>query len=54
MISPIIAGLIVEQTRSFFLAFAAAAVILVLGAGCYLFLVPEVEPIVWKNRRRSE
>src|SRR5438093_2015840 len=47
VISPIIAGLIVEQTRSFFLAFAAAAVILVLGAGCYLFLVPRVDPIVW-------
>src|SRR6266496_3067174 len=54
VISPIVAGLIVEQTRSFFLAFAAAAVILVLGAGCYLFLVPRVEPIVWKTRRKSE
>ena len=48
VISPIIAGLIVEQTRSFFLAFAVAAVILVLGAGCYIFLVPRVEPIVWR------
>ena len=54
VISPIIAGLIVEQTRSFFLAFAAAAVILVLGAGCYLFLVPRIEPIEWKARRNSE
>jgi MFS family permease len=54
VISPIIAGLIVEQTRSFFLAFAVAAVILVLGAGCYLFLVPRIEPIVWKTGRKSE
>jgi MFS family permease len=54
VISPIIAGLIVEQTRSFFLAFAAAAVILVLGAGCYLFLVPQVEPIVWRPRGNDE
>src|SRR6266567_8182367 len=54
VISPIIAGLIVEQTRSFFLAFAAAAVILVLGAGCYLFLVPRIQPIEWKTRRKSE
>src|SRR5881394_1686023 len=54
VISPIVAGLIVEQTRSFFLAFAAAAVILVLGAGCYLFLVPRVEPIVWKPRRNDQ
>jgi MFS family permease len=48
VVSPIVAGQIVEQTRSFFLAFAMAAVILVLGAGCYLFLVPRVEPIVWR------
>jgi MFS family permease len=48
VISPIVAGLIVEQTQSFFLAFAVAAVILVLGAGCYLFLVPKVEPISWR------
>ena len=50
VISPVVAGLIVEQTGSFFLAFAVAAVILVLGAGCYLFLVPRVEPIVWRPR----
>ena len=48
VISPIVAGLIVEQTQSFFLAFAVAAVILVLGAACYLFLVPRVEPILWR------
>ena len=54
VISPVVAGLIVEQTRSFFLAFAAAAVILVLGAGCYVFLVPRIEPIEWKARRNSE
>jgi len=50
VISPIVAGLIVEKTGSFFLAFAAAAVILVLGAACYVFLVPRVEPIVWRPR----
>jgi MFS family permease len=54
VISPIIAGFVVEQTGSFFLAFAAAAVILVLGAGCYLFLVPRVEPIVWRPRGNDE
>jgi len=50
VISPTVAGWIVERTGSFFLAFAAAAVILVLGAGCYLLLVPRVEPIVWQPR----
>lgn len=47
VISPIIAGLIVQQTGSFFLAFAAAAGIVVLGAMSYLLLVPKVEPLVW-------
>jgi MFS family permease len=50
VISPVVAGLIVEQTQSFFLAFAVAAGILVLGAGCYLFLVPKIEPILWRPR----
>ena len=49
VISPIVAGFTVQQTRSFFLAFAVAAVILVLGAACYLVLVPRVEPIVWSK-----
>jgi MFS family permease len=48
VISPVIAGVIVEQTRSFFLAFAVAAVILVLGAACFLLLVPRIEPIAWR------
>ncbi len=47
VISPVLAGVIVEQTRSFFLAFAVAAVILILGAACYWLLVPRVEPIQW-------
>src|SRR5437867_4980391 len=50
VISPVIAGWIVEQTRSFFLAFAVAAFVLVLGAACYLLLVPKIEPIVWAPR----
>jgi nitrate/nitrite transporter NarK len=53
VISPIIAGLMVEQTGSFFLAFAAAAGILVLGAISYLLLVPKVEPLVWSSTGRA-
>ena len=53
VISPIIAGLIVEQTGSFFLAFAAAAGILVLGAMSYLLLVPKVEPLIWSSTERT-
>jgi len=49
VISPIIAGLIVERTGSFFLAFAVAAGMLILGAMCYLLLVPKVEPLTWSS-----
>ena len=53
VISPIIAGVIVEQTGSFFLAFAAAAGMLVLGAMSYLLLVPKVVPLVWSSTERA-
>ena len=45
--SPIVAGLIVDRTGSFFLAFAVASALLVLGAVCLLALVPRIEPLVW-------
>jgi MFS family permease len=47
VLSPIVAGLIVQKTGSFFLAFAGAAAILVLGALSYLLLVPKVETLIW-------
>ncbi|PYL01497.1 MAG: MFS transporter [Verrucomicrobia bacterium] len=49
VISPMTAGWIAQQTRSFVLAFVVAAVILVLGATCYLLLVPRVEPVAWRK-----
>ncbi len=51
VISPVIAGWIAQETRSFFLAFALAALVLVLGAACYLVLVPRIEPIAWRQTR---
>lgn len=53
VISPIIAGVIVEKTGFFILAFAAAAGMLVLGAMCYLLLVPKVEPLVWSSTEQT-
>jgi nitrate/nitrite transporter NarK len=47
VISPMIAGAIVQQTGSFFLAFAVASGLLALGGLSYLTLVPKVEPLVW-------
>ena len=53
VIAPILAGFIVEQTGSFFPAFAVAAGILVLGAVSYLTLVPRIEPLDWAPLRES-
>ena len=54
VISPVIAGLLVERTGSFFLAFAVSAAVLALGAGCYLVLVPRIELIAWRPGRNDE
>ena len=43
-----LAGVIVEETGEFFLAFAAAAGVLVVGAVCYLATVRKVEEVDWK------
>jgi MFS family permease len=47
--APTITGLIVSKTGSFFLAFVAVSVVLVIGAGSYFFLVDEVVPVAWKT-----
>jgi len=54
VISPVIAGLLVERTGSFILAFAVSATVLALGAACYLVLVPKIELIAWKPRGNDE
>jgi nitrate/nitrite transporter NarK len=46
VVAPIVTGMIVERTGSFFLAFVAAAAVLVVGAGVYLGLVRRVAQIV--------
>jgi nitrate/nitrite transporter NarK len=45
VVSPIVAGEIVQRTGSFFLAFAVAAGVLVGGAMAYLMLVGRVEEV---------
>lgn len=49
VISPLLTGVVVAQTGSYYLAFATASVMLVLGAGSYLFLVGEVKPLRWEQ-----
>ncbi|MEK7685244.1 MAG: MFS transporter [Verrucomicrobiota bacterium] len=54
VISPVVTGLIVGGTGSFFLAFAVASVMLVLGAAAYLTLVGEIAPLIWAQGRAEE
>lgn len=49
VISPLLTGVVVARTGSYYLAFATASVMLVLGAGSYLFLVGEVKPLRWEQ-----
>jgi MFS family permease len=48
ILAPFATGFIVQKTHSFFLAFAAACAVLILGACSYLFLVRRVEPVDWR------
>jgi MFS family permease len=52
--SPLLTGWIVKETGSFSLAFMAASLMLVVGVFCYLLLVPQVAPLVWRAHTRPE
>lgn len=47
VVSPWLAGFIVQRTGSFFLAFAAAAAIAFTGACMFIFVIRKVEPVDW-------
>ena len=46
MISPVLTGVVVGWTGSYYLAFAMASLMLVFGAASYLILVGEISPFV--------
>jgi MFS family permease len=50
--SPIISGVIVSRVGSFQWAFITAALLLVLGALSYLFLLGPLRPVVWKTESK--
>ena len=50
VVAPHLTGLIVKQTHSFVLAFAAAAAAAALGGVAFLLIVGRVEPIQWRAR----
>jgi ACS family D-galactonate transporter-like MFS transporter len=47
--SPLITGVVVDRTGSFFFAFCGAAAVGALGALAYWFWVPRVEPVRWRS-----
>ena len=49
VLSPLLTGLIVARTGSYYLAFATASGVLVLGAAAYLMLIGEIAPLKWKR-----
>ncbi len=51
--APWVTGLIVEKTGFFFLAFLTAAVISVIGAMSYIFIVGPVRQIDWEGARKA-
>ena len=47
VISPVLTGMVVGWTGSYYLAFAVASAMLVLGAASYLILVGKIDPLEW-------
>lgn len=48
--APYLTGLIVARTGSFYLAFVMVAVLLVIGAASYVFVIGPLVPVDWKKR----
>jgi len=53
VIAPFLTGLILSKTGSFFLAFLSSALVVLIGAACYLFVVGEVQQVLWAPPLRS-
>ncbi|HUS08684.1 MAG TPA: MFS transporter [Bryobacteraceae bacterium] len=51
--APWFTGWIVKETGQFFYAFVATAVILLLGAAAFLFVVGPVQPVQWRGHSKS-
>jgi MFS transporter, ACS family, D-galactonate transporter len=49
ILAPIITGIIVDKTGSFFFAFLSSSIVVVVGAASYLFLVGPVAPVSWER-----
>jgi nitrate/nitrite transporter NarK len=50
VISPLLTGIVVQQTGSYYFAFAAASAMLIVGAASYLCLVGPITPLKWTRK----
>jgi MFS family permease len=50
IVAPVVTGFIVERTGQFFWAFLSPAILAVVGAWAYVFLVGPVAPIEWRRK----
>jgi MFS family permease len=50
VVAPAVTGLVVDRTGQFFWAFAVSAGVVLVGAAAYLFVIPSIEPVVWRTR----
>jgi len=53
LIAPLMTGIIVSKTGSYFLAFLSCAVLAVIGAASYAFIVGPIVPVAWKRSRAN-
>ncbi len=51
VVAPYLTGVLLERTGRFASAFLAAAIMLVVGACSYLFIVGKVEPVRWAEKK---
>jgi MFS family permease len=51
VVAPLITGIVVYKTGQFFWAFALSAIVALLGAIVYVFVLGPVEPVNWRARR---
>jgi ACS family D-galactonate transporter-like MFS transporter len=54
ILTPAVAGFIVNRTGSFFLPFAMTALIAVLGSLCWVFVVGSVKQVVWVQAKGAD
>lgn len=50
VVAPSLTGWIIYETHSYYMAFVATAVAVVVGAAGFLFVIPKVEPVIWRTR----